>query len=205
MKLLDCYLPVFKLAAEFAHQPENYADYDSFRALCITQVELAVQKAEHHEISDFERDQAFFAIIVWLDETVLCSAHSFAQSWRIDLLQRRYFQTAVGGESFFARLSHLKEEHQQAREVFLFCLHSGFHGRYNTVEEQSELSLLIERQRQHCLPRDWQSWHNSAQITPVSIRKRSLASSPKSNFIFAVLGISVIYAALVLLQTLYFS
>lgn len=205
MKLLDSYLPVFKLAAQFAHQPENFADYGTFRTLCITRLEESVQEAEHHEISDFERDQAFFAVIVWLDESILCSAHSFAQNWRTDLLQRKYFQTSVGGEVFFARLSQLKEEHQQAREVFLFCLQSGFHGRYNTAHEQTELTLLIERERQQCLPEEWQTWPTTAQITPISVRKRSLASSSKNNLILAVLGIAVIYAAMVLLQTLYFS
>jgi type VI secretion system protein ImpK len=204
MKLLDCYLPVFKLAAQFAHQPALFADYDAFRTLCITRLEQAVQDAEHQEISDFERDQAFFAVVVWLDETVLCSTLPFAQNWRTDLLQRKYFQTAIGGEMFFARLSHLKEEHQQARLVFLFCLQNGFNGKYSAMQDRSALASLIEQQRQQCLPEDWQPWPNDAQITPVSIRKRSIASS-KCNFALAVLGLALVYATLVLLQTLYFS
>lgn len=204
MKLLDCYLPVFTMAAQFTQQPERYADYTAFRALCITQLEQAVQDAEHHEISDFERDQAFFAVVVWLDETVLCSAQSFAQSWRTDLLQRKYFQTSIGGEMFFVKLSRLREEHQQARRVFLFCLQSGFNGKYSAEEDRSSLASLIEQQRQLCLSPEWQSWPNDAEITPVSNRKRSLSSS-KFTFAFSVLGLGLIYASLVLLQTLYFS
>lgn len=205
MKLIDCYLPVFKLAARFAHQPELFEDYGTFHALCITRLEQAVQEAEHHDFSDFERDQAFFAVVVWLDETVLCSTLPFAQNWRSDLLQRRYFQTAIGGEMFFARLSHLKEEHLQARQVFLFCLQHGFHGKYSTGQEQPAMSALIDSQRSLCLPQEWQTWPNDAEITPVILRKRSLASSSKSRIILAVLGIALIHATLVLLQTLYFS
>ncbi|WP_459176690.1 DotU family type IV/VI secretion system protein [Ewingella americana] len=205
MKLLDCYLPVFKLAAHFAHQPELFADYDSFRTLCITRLEQAVQEAEYQDVSDFERDQAFFATVVWLDETVLCSGQPFAQSWRADLLQRKYFQTSIGGEAFFARLSHLKEEHQQARQVFLFCLQSGFHGKYSSGQERSALASLIEQQRQYSLPEDWQAWPNDAQITPINIKKRSLTASAKSRVGLAVLSLALIYGALFLLQTHYFS
>lgn len=204
MKLLDCYMLVFKLAAEFAHQPALFADYNTFRALCLSRLEDAVQKAGHHDVSDFERDQAFFAVVVWLDETILCSAQPFAQSWRSDLLQRRYFQTSIGGEMFFVRLSDLKEEHQQARRVFLFCLQNGFNGKYSAVQDRDALNHLVEQQRQLCLPPDWQPWPNDAPLAPVSVRKRSLASS-KYNVFLAVLGLAMFYAILVLLQTHYFS
>lgn len=205
MKLLNCYLPLFKLAAHLAHQPELFADYDSFRQRCTAALEKAVLEAEHQEVSDFERDQAFFAAVVWLDETVLCSTQPFAQRWRTDLLQRKYFQTSIGGEAFFTRLSELKEEHQQARQVFLFCLQNGFHGKYSADQDRASLVSLIEQQRQLCLPEAWQTWPNDAQITPVNVRKRSLTSSKRSRLALAVLGIALIYAALLLLQTLYFS
>jgi type VI secretion system protein ImpK len=204
MKLLDCYLPVFKLAAQLAHEPPLYADYDIFRALSLNRLEEAVQEAEHYDITDVERDQAFFAVVVWLDETVLCSAQPFAQSWRSDLLQRKYFQTSIGGELFFDRLNHLKKEHQQARRVFLFCLQNGFNGKYSAVQDRQALTVLVEEQRQLCLPQDWQQWPNDAPLTPVSVRKRTFTSS-KCNVVLAVLGLAVLYATLVLLQTLYFS
>jgi len=203
MKLLDCYMSVFKLAAQFAYEPALFADYDTFRAHCLTQLEEAVQESEHHDITDFERDQAFFAVVIWLDETVLCSAQPFAQSWRSDLLQRRYFQTSIGGELFFVRLGQLQEEHQQARRVFLFCLQSGFNGKYSSVQDRHALTALVEEQRRLCLPPDWQTWPNDAPLMPVSLRDRALTSS-KCNVVLAVLGLAVLYATLVLLQTLYF-
>lgn len=205
MKLLSCYLPVFKLADHLAHPLHQDEDYDTFRQLCISCLEKAVLEAEHHEVSDFERDQALFATVVWLDETVLRSTHTFAQLWRSDLLQRKYFQTAIGGEAFFTRLSQLKEEHRQARLVFLFCLHNGFHGMYSTEQERAALSSLIEQQRQLCLPPDWQAWPNEAQITPINIKKLSLSSSSTHRVVLTVLGFALIYASLVLFQTLYFS
>lgn len=204
MKLLDCYMPVFKLAAEFAHQPAFFADYDTFRTHCLSRLEDAVQEAEFHDVSDFERDQAFFAVVVWLDETVLCSAQNFAHSWRADLLQRKYFQTSIGGEMFFVRLSDLKEEHRQARRVFLFCLLSGFNGKYSGVQDRDALAQLVDQQRQLCLPQDWQQWPNDAPLTPVIVSKRSLAST-KYNVFLAVLGLAMFYALLLLLQTHYFS
>ena len=205
MTLLDCYLPVFKLAAEFAYQSALFADYDTFRAICLSRIEGAVKDADYQDVTDFDRDQAFFAVVVWLDETVLCSAQPFAQRWRYDLLQRKYFQTSIGGEMFFVRLNDLKEEHLQVRRVFLFCLQNGFHGKYSAAQDGHALSVLIGQQRQHCLPHAWQQWPNDAPLTPVSVRKRSSLASSKGNVVLALLGLAVFYATLVLLQALYFS
>jgi type VI secretion system protein ImpK len=203
MKLLDCYLPVFKLVAQLTHQPSLFSDYDTFRAICLSRLEEAVQEAEYHDISNFEREEAFFSVVVWLDETVLCSGQPFAQSWRYDLLQRKYFQTSIGGEMFFDRLSHLKEEHQKVRRVFLYCLQNGFNGKYSALQDRSALALLVEEQRQLCLPQAWQVWPNEAPLTPVSVRKRVFSSS-KSHIVLALLGIVLIYTTLALLQTLYY-
>lgn len=203
MKLLDCYLPVFKLATEIASRPEDFSDYDTFRKDCLLRLEEAVHEAEYHDISDFERDQSFFAVVVWLDEVVLCSQLSLAQSWCSNLLQRKYFQTSIGGEMFFDRLNTLKAEHLQARRVFLFCLQNGFNGKYSTEQDRSALKQVVEQQRQLCLPQDWQQWPNNTQITPINVGKRSLISS-KHNVLFIILGLSGIYVMLVLFQIIYF-
>lgn len=204
MKLLDCYLPVFKLAARFAHEPEIFADYDTFRALCISRLEESMQEACHHDISESERDHAFFAVVVWLDETLLCSAQPLVQHWRSGLLQRKYFRTSIGGELFFSRLSDLKEEEQGARQVFLFCLHNGFCGKYGGEQDRQTLTALIEQQLRLCLPPAWQTWPNDAPLTPVNVGERSMTSSGY-NVVFAIPGLVLFYAALVLLLTLYFS
>lgn len=203
MKLLRCYLPVFNLAAEFIHRPESFSDFDSFRGSCITLLETAMEQAAYLEISEFEREHAFFAIVAWLDELVLCTAQHLAPAWRAHLLQRHYFQTSIGGEIFFDRLSELQVEHRLARTVFLFCLQNGFNGKYSHAKDHHELAQVIETQRQLCLPQEWQDWPNDADLTPVRFDKRVLTTS-KRNVVFAALGLSGIYAILLLLQTLYF-
>lgn len=203
MKLLRCYLPVFNLAAKFAHRPEFFSDFDGFRERCISLLETAMEQAEYLEISEFEREHAFFAMVAWLDELVLCTAPHLAPGWRAHLLQRHYFQTSIGGEVFFERLSELQVEHRQARTVFLFCLQNGFNGKYSHAKDHHELARLVETQRQLCLSPEWQDWPNDADLTPVVFNKRVLITS-KRNVVFAALGLSGIYAILLLLQTLYF-
>ncbi|RJT36260.1 DotU family type IV/VI secretion system protein [Rahnella woolbedingensis] len=204
MRLIDCYLPVFKLVADFTHHQEDFENYDDFRQKCIVCLQQARHEAEHKDISDYEREMAFLATVVWLDETILCSTKQYRQRWRLDLLQRSYFQTSVGGELFFTHLNELKEEHQQARQVFLFCLQSGFHGKYSTQQDRPALAQLIEQQRRLCLPENWQTWPNNAEITPVYITKRLLNVSVKSRFCLALFGIASLYGSLLFLQAFYF-
>lgn len=202
MELLNCYLPIFKLISHLELKSEQTDDYESFRLQCVSCLEQAARDAENYDVSEFERELALFAVVIWLDEIVLCSTQSFAQVWRTDLLQRKYFQTSLGGEQFFERLNELEEKHFQVRRVFLFCLQSGFRGKYNTGPELSE---IIDAQRQNCLPGEWNTWPNDASLTPVNIKKRSFSTSTKSYLGLAVLCVGVVYAALITSLLFYFS
>lgn len=203
MRLLECYLPVFTLIARLEYHTEEFADYEGFHRQCIMYLEQSVKDAEQLALSDKEKDDALFAVVVWLDERVLCSSLPDSQRWRTGLMQRRYFHTAVGGNEFFVRLNTLAEEHQQARVVYLFCLQRGFHGKYGT-QNAEELTIVIEQQRQYCLPQNWQVWPNNEAITPVTIAQSCSPSAKIRRVTWVLLGISLLYGVLLLVQSLYF-
>ncbi|MGQ6550906.1 DotU family type IV/VI secretion system protein [Serratia sp. JSRIV001] len=203
MRVLDCYLPVFTLVTRFEHQTEDFSDYDDFHQQCIRVLEQAVQDAGQLKLSGRERDDALFAVVVWLDERILCSAHPESSRWRTSLMQLRYFQTTVGGNEFFNRLNKLEDVHQQVRNVYLFCLQRGFHGKYGT-QDADELATVIEQQRQRCLPKSWQAWPNNEAITPITIPQRRSPLLERHRMAWALLTITLFYGFLLLVQTLYF-
>ncbi|MCK2178015.1 DotU family type IV/VI secretion system protein [Enterobacter asburiae] len=201
MELLNCYLPIFSLITSLELKSEQSDNYESFRKKCVTSLEQAVRDAENYDVTELERDFALFAVVVWLDEIVLCSTQSFANAWRLELLQRKYFNTSLGGELFFERLSKLDDSHIKVRRVFLFCLQNGYQGKYNSGLELSE---IINTQRQLCLPVEWEAWPNNASITPFEVKRRSFTISTKRYVGLTALSIGVIYFALLMFMFLNF-
>lgn len=76
-----------------------------------------------------------YAVIAFLDETVLGTHGALASAWAGRPLQEEIFGDQVAGERFFQHLQELMKRQDSAYvadvlEVHLLCLHLGFRGRY---------------------------------------------------------------------------
>ena len=134
MTLLDCYIPVFTLITDIE---ANYTQYDCFQEIstkCTLAIEQAVLRSEEINVTDKDRDAAFYAVTVFIDEKILCSSLSFRDKWRDNLLQYKFFGCSVGGELFFEKLDSLDDKQYEAKGVFLFCLLLGFKGKHTDDE-----------------------------------------------------------------------
>jgi len=89
---------------------------------------------------------ALYAVVAFLDESVLNSAQPMFSSWPSRPLQEEIFGGHVGGEVFFEHLRQLlarqdSEDLADVLEVFQLCLLLGFQGRYSTGD-RGELAAL---------------------------------------------------------------
>lgn len=164
MQLIECYVPIFRLACEFTAHPERYSQYGEFRTQAIALFEQAKEKSQQLCLSDQSSDEALFAVIVWFDERVLRSALPHVILWRAELLQTKYFATVVGGELFFNKLNQISPDNKDIRRVYLFCLLLGFQGKYHQHDSQARAELI--HQERGNLPEPWREWPNEADITP---------------------------------------
>lgn len=78
---------------------------------------------------------AGYAVIAFLDESVLNSPQPMFAEWPRKPLQEEIFGEFLGGEAFFGNLQNLlgqsdSEELADVLEVYLLCLVLGFQGRY---------------------------------------------------------------------------
>lgn len=161
MSLLNCYLPVFRFITDFFLHPEEHLDYGVFREQSTALLQQALLESELHHDKQ-ECDEAYFAVVLWLDERVLCSSAEWVKNWRADLLQSHCFNISVGGEAFFIHLDEIDKANVQLRMVYLFCLLMGFHGKYSGQDVQL-LQQRIDDERQ-CLPEEWRQWPNNAAL-----------------------------------------
>jgi type VI secretion system protein ImpK len=99
-------------------------------------------------------EQASYALIALIDETILHSPAPDKDSWIARPLQMKYFAENVAGQGFFERLEHLRrhDEARDALEVFYQCLALGFEGRYR-LEGGGELAHLLASLREELVPR----------------------------------------------------
>ncbi|MFP1498166.1 DotU family type IV/VI secretion system protein [Escherichia coli] len=118
MKIVECYMPVFKLISSVKVYPEKYADYDSTRNYIIDTVEDVVRNSEKISLSDSELDAAFYSIVVMIDEVILCSKLSYRKEWRDNILPFKYFGHSTGGVEFFNLLNKVIESESQFSNLF---------------------------------------------------------------------------------------
>jgi|SRR5690606_26054825 len=96
-------------------------------------------------LKDFERtclsyrkspeavEQAKYALVAFMDETVINSENNCRETWIAEPLATTFFNDSLAGENFFKRLEALLPDlkrNLEVAEVFYFALALGFQGRY---------------------------------------------------------------------------
>lgn len=122
------------------------ADADSFRTHVKKLLATAERDGRRLGYTSDDVSLALYAVVTFLDESVLNSTQAMFASWPNRPLQEEIFGGHTGGEIFFQHLRQLltrqeSEDLADLLEVFLLCLLLGFKGRYGSAE-QAELRSL---------------------------------------------------------------
>lgn len=115
------------------------ADADAFRAHVKQLLATAERDGRRLGYSSDDVALALYAVVAFLDESVLNSSQPMFASWPNRPLQEEIFGGHMGGEIFFQHLRQLltrpeSEDLADLLEVFLLCLLLGFKGRYSASE-----------------------------------------------------------------------
>ena len=89
---------------------------------------------------------AKFALIAFLDETIISSAWSRKDSWLSEPLQLKVFETFNAGEEFFDYLNKLRQRtsgNKDVLEIYYLCLTLGFKGKYQ-LQSPENLRRIID-------------------------------------------------------------
>ena len=127
-------------------------DAESFRAHLKQLIARADQDARQAGYSQGDVRYALYAVIAFVDESILNSAQPMFRDWPRRPLQDELFGGHVGGEAFFQYLQQLmtrdpSPDLADVLEVYLLCLLLGFQGRYSAAN-RDELGLWTSRLRE---------------------------------------------------------
>jgi type VI secretion system protein ImpK len=126
------------------------ADAESFRMQVKRVLSAAEQEARRVGYASEEVRYVLYAVVAFLDESVLNSTQPMFADWQRKPLQDEIFGGGhVGGEVFFQNLRQLlarqdSEDLADVLEVHLLCMELGFHGRYSAADS-GELQMLMSR------------------------------------------------------------
>lgn len=130
-------------------QRVDSADY--FRTSLRQMISSAVKDASAQGYSDEISRMSIYAIIAFVDESILNSKDPVFADWARRPLQEEMFGAHVAGEMFFKNLTDLlnrpdSSEVADALELHALCLMLGYRGKF-AFGDASEINTVIERIR----------------------------------------------------------
>jgi len=132
---------------------QSVGDPISFRAQIAAALQAAVQEAIRRGYAQEDARVALFAVVAFLDESILNSHNPAFGDWVRKPLQQELFGVDMAGEIFFRNVDHLlgrrdSQELADVLELYQLCLLLGFRGRYSvgsTAELHNVARLITER------------------------------------------------------------
>jgi type VI secretion system protein ImpK len=126
---------VFTIIARVRYNRQAVNNAESFRAEMKKHLRVAEQKARQRGYSADDVKQVIFALVGFLDESVLSSRNPAFSDWPRLPLQAEMFGTQLAGEIFFQELQKTinrpdSNEVCDLLEIYGLCLLLGFKGRY---------------------------------------------------------------------------
>ena len=128
---------------------QSVADAATFRAQIWAGVKAASDMARNRGYSQEDSELAIFAVIAFVDESILNLRHPIFADWPRQPLQAERYGHHVAGEIFFQNLQKLLQRPDSAQladllEVYYLCLLMGYAGRY-TLGGRGELRGILQQ------------------------------------------------------------
>jgi len=140
---------VFTAIVRLRYNLQAVSSADSFRAQTKQALRVAEQEARSRGSSAEDVKQATFAVVAFLDESVLSSRNPVFANWARLPLQAELFGHQLAGEVFFQELAKILARNDSIEaadllEVHYLCLLLGFKGRYAAGGDLRSIMAAIQ-------------------------------------------------------------
>ena len=123
-------------------------EYEPFRMKVEDLFRSLETRAKESDVPDALTQQAKYALVAFLDETILTSNWALKDVWAGNPLQLQFFNEFNAGEEFYGKLDLLRNTEdpgkQDCLEVYYLCLALGFKGKYGDLKGMEKIKALME-------------------------------------------------------------
>jgi len=135
--LAYCFQEMFTAIVRVRFNLQSVPSADDFRRNAKDMIRLATQDAAGRAYTAEDVKLAAFAVVAFLDESVLTSRNAVFSAWSRLTLQEELFGEHMAGETFFHYVQSLLSRRDSAEtvdllEVYYLCLLLGYRGRYGS-------------------------------------------------------------------------
>lgn len=144
-----CFQEVFTAVVRLRYNRQAVMDAEAFRAQMRQGLRIAEQEARSRGCNPEDVKQVIFAVVAFLDESVLSSGNPVFANWPRLPLQAELFGHQLAGEVFFQELQKTlnrndSNETADLLEVYYLCLLLGFKGRYAAGGDLRSIMMTIQ-------------------------------------------------------------
>jgi type VI secretion system protein ImpK len=146
--LAFCFQEVLTVGERLRANRQAVSDAASFRQQIRDALKMADQEARKRSYNADDIQLAIFAVVAFLDESILNLRNPIFADWPRRPLQEELFGHHIAGEIFFQNLQKImgrneSQEMADLLEVYQLCLLLGFAGRYS-LSGRGELRAVVE-------------------------------------------------------------
>ena len=139
---------VFTVTGRLRSNRQAVSDSISFRHQVREAIKMADAESRKRGYSAEEIQLAIFAVVAFLDESILNLRHPIFADWPRQPLQEEFFGHHVAGEVFYQHLQKMlgmndSQSLADVLEVYYLCMLMGFAGRY-TLGNRAELQGILQ-------------------------------------------------------------
>jgi type VI secretion system protein ImpK len=201
-RLADVFAPCFTLILKL-RAGTKFGDPDTLRRRTKNLLDEAEREALQTGVSPDEIRNAKFALVAFIDETILSSDWSQKKDWASAPLQLELYDQYDAGEVFFDRLESLREDpasNAAVLEVYYLCMTLGFKGQYQ-IHGQERLRETIEKtyEELRALP-----GMGSTELSPRGTPRGQVAQEVRSKLPTWVIATAAAFVALLIYTGMYF-
>jgi len=158
---------LFTVTERLRSNRQAVTDSMSFRQQVRAAIKMAEAESRQRGYSAEEIQLAIFAVVAFLDESILNLRHPIFADWPRQPLQEEFFGHHVAGEIFYQHLQKMlgmsdSQSLADVLEVYYLCMLMGFAGRYtlgNRAEMQGILQMTADKIHR--------IRHTNAEISPM--------------------------------------